>query len=156
MGPSKCSLKSEARARTSRSTCIRICSSTRLDVTRISIADYRLHPAILDAAIHVMVHPILTGNYDSELYHLPSRVSSIRLLGSGIPSKIIYSYITLVKWTPGTSCEARRGLPKPNAHERHAPRFYYIQCDHCRRGRRTYLRPSRCRRSVAWSPRQTP
>ena len=68
-----------------------------------SIADYRLHPAILDAAIHVMVHPALTGNYDSELYHLPSRVSSVRLLRTGPLPKTIYAYAALVRWSPGTT-----------------------------------------------------
>ncbi|KAI1798467.1 polyketide synthase [Ganoderma leucocontextum] len=65
-----------------------------------NLADYRMHPAILDAAIHVMVHPTLTGNYDSELYHLPSRISSIRLLRTGPLPKTVYGYATLVKWSP--------------------------------------------------------
>lgn len=69
----------------------------------ISLADYRLHPAILDAAIHVMVHLALTGNYDSELYHLPSKVSSIRLLRTGPLPKTVYGYATLVNWSPGMS-----------------------------------------------------
>ncbi|KAM5543754.1 hypothetical protein V8D89_002371 [Ganoderma adspersum] len=67
-----------------------------------NLADYRVHPAILDAAIHVMVHPILTGNFHPELYHLPSRVSSVRLLRHGPLPKTVYGYATLVKWTPDT------------------------------------------------------
>lgn len=78
-------------------------SSTVSDVIFISLADYRMHPAILDAAIHVMVHPTLTGNYDSELYHLPSKVSSIRLLRTGPLPKTVYGYATLVNWSPGMS-----------------------------------------------------
>ncbi|TBU55410.1 polyketide synthase [Dichomitus squalens] len=65
-----------------------------------TIADYRFHPAVLDAAIHVMVHPILTGNFDPELYHLPSRISSIRLLRTGPLPSTVYGYATLVKWSP--------------------------------------------------------
>ena len=71
------------------------------DVVSLSFADYRLHPAVLDAAIHVAVHPILTGNYHPELYHLPSRASSVRLLHHRPLPKTVYGYATLVKWTPG-------------------------------------------------------
>ncbi len=60
-----------------------------------------MHPAILDAAVHVMVHPIVTGNYHPELYHLPSRISSSRLLRTVPLPKTVYGYATLVKWTPG-------------------------------------------------------
>ena len=72
-------------------------------MTFVSLADYRVHPAILDAAIHVMVHPILTGNFHPELYHLPSRVSSVRLLRLGPLPETVYGYATLVKWPPGKS-----------------------------------------------------
>ena len=71
------------------------------DIISLSSEDYRLHPAVLDAAIHVAVHPILTGNYHPELYHLPSRASSVRLLRHGPLPKTVYGYATLVKWTPG-------------------------------------------------------
>ena len=71
------------------------------DIISLSFEDYRLHPAVLDAAIHVAVHPILTGNYHPELYHLPSRASSVRLLRHGPLPKTVYGYATLVKWTPG-------------------------------------------------------
>ncbi|KAI0737718.1 hypothetical protein C8Q80DRAFT_1222755 [Daedaleopsis nitida] len=66
---------------------------------------YRLAPPILDAVFHVLVHPRLTGNYDPNLYHLPSRLSSMRLCraleGKSIPSRL-FSHAIFVNWTPET------------------------------------------------------
>ena len=59
-----------------------------------------MHPAILDASIHVMVHPILTGNFDTELYHLPARASRARFLHTGPVPRTVYGYAKLVDWTP--------------------------------------------------------
>ena len=43
----------------------------------------------------------MTGNFHPELYHLPSRASSVRLLRTGPLPKTVYGYATLAKWTPG-------------------------------------------------------
>ncbi|KAI0749982.1 hypothetical protein C8Q80DRAFT_660233 [Daedaleopsis nitida] len=82
-------------------------------------SDYRVHPAILDAAIHVPVHPALTGNYDPNLYHLPSRLGAFRLCpgyeNRPFPS-IVFSHATFVSWTPDTltynfTIADERGIP---------------------------------------------
>ncbi|KAH9944952.1 ketoacyl-synt-domain-containing protein [Epithele typhae] len=68
-----------------------------------NIADYVLHPAILDAAIHVETHPVLTGNFDPNLYHLPSRIHAFRLCSAFFEAElpeIVYSYATYEDWTP--------------------------------------------------------
>lgn len=76
-------------------------NSRRLTSCITSLSDYRLHPAILDAAIHIMVHPMLTGNYDSDVYHLPSKISTVRFMHSGQLPAVVFGYTTLVDWTPG-------------------------------------------------------
>ncbi|KAH9934295.1 ketoacyl-synt-domain-containing protein [Fomitopsis serialis] len=59
-----------------------------------NLSDYRLHPAILDAALHVAVHPWITGAVAHGLYYLPSKVGALILhdsLAQGIPERI-YAY----------------------------------------------------------------
>ncbi|KAH9933653.1 ketoacyl-synt-domain-containing protein [Epithele typhae] len=66
-------------------------------------ADYRLHPAILDAAIHTPIHPAFTGNYDPNLYHLPSRVRAFRLCPGYFDRPFpdtIFSHARFESWTP--------------------------------------------------------
>ncbi|KAI0358347.1 ketoacyl-synt-domain-containing protein, partial [Trametes cingulata] len=68
-----------------------------------NFSDYRFHPAILDAALHVLVHPYITGNYDHDSYHLPSRISSLRLspafFANPFPRRL-YSHASFIEWTP--------------------------------------------------------
>lgn len=70
-----------------------------------SISDYRMHPAILDAAIHLVAHPYLTGNFDPDLYHLPAKCRAFRLCPGYFDKpfpETVYSYAKFVDWTPGT------------------------------------------------------
>ena len=70
----------------------------------LSIADYRIHPAILDASLHILVHPIVTGINDPARYYLPSRIGALvvhdALLEHPFPSTI-YTHATFKGWTPG-------------------------------------------------------
>lgn len=69
-----------------------------------SLADYRFHPAILDAAVHVAVHPMMTSNYNHDFYYLPSKISAFRLCAASTNepiSKLMYSKVTAVSWSPG-------------------------------------------------------
>ena len=69
-----------------------------------SFSDYRLHPAVLDAAIHIVAHPSLTGNHDPDLYHLPSKVGVFRLCpeyGKRPFPKSVYAHAVSVEWSPG-------------------------------------------------------
>ncbi|KAI0068533.1 polyketide synthase, partial [Artomyces pyxidatus] len=67
------------------------------------IADYRLHPAILDAALHILVHPTIAGSRDPEYFYLPSRIGYIvipdALVDNPIP-RVVYAYATLRQWSP--------------------------------------------------------
>ena len=74
-----------------------------IDISIGSISEYRLHPAVLDSALHFAVHPLLTGAVDHGRYYLPSKVNTLIVHGAlaeGIP-KTVYAYGILVKWTPG-------------------------------------------------------
>ncbi len=71
-----------------------------------SFFDYRFHPAIMDAAYHVAVHPIMTGNHDDATYFLPSRLSALRLSSTfqdQLSSTIVHAKVTAVSWLPGTN-----------------------------------------------------
>ncbi|KAI0695501.1 polyketide synthase [Cerioporus squamosus] len=73
------------------------------DIDLPNIADYRFHPAIVDAAIHIVVHPVMTGNHDRELYHLPSKVSAFRTCPSVEQQEMprfLYSHAVITSWAP--------------------------------------------------------
>ncbi|EJF59192.1 ketoacyl-synt-domain-containing protein [Dichomitus squalens LYAD-421 SS1] len=73
------------------------------DSDLVNFSDYRLHPAILDAAIHIVAHPNLTGNHDPDLYHLPSKVGVFRLcpgFGKRPFPKLVYTHAVSVDWSP--------------------------------------------------------
>ncbi len=63
-----------------------------------------MHPAIVDACIHVMIHPALTANADPNIYYLPSSVDLVVihdiLRGQAFPS-VVYGYAAFRKWLPG-------------------------------------------------------
>ncbi|KAH9942788.1 ketoacyl-synt-domain-containing protein [Amylocystis lapponica] len=67
------------------------------------ITNYRFHPAVLDAAVHIVVHPLVTGNADHSRYYLPSGAQAFivhdALVSKPFP-RTIYSYIKFSKWTP--------------------------------------------------------
>ena len=71
-----------------------------------SISNYILHPAILDSALHILVHPAITGNRDKGRYYLPAKIGTFAihdtLLQNPFPAKV-YTHATFVKWTPGES-----------------------------------------------------
>ncbi|CCM05253.1 uncharacterized protein FIBRA_07463 [Fibroporia radiculosa] len=67
------------------------------------IDDFIFHPAVLDSALHILVHPALTGNRDETQYYLPSKVGSFAvhdaLQRKPFP-RMIYTHATFVKWSP--------------------------------------------------------
>jgi hypothetical protein len=70
-----------------------------------SLGEYILHPAVLDACFHVMVHPALTANADRNYYYLPAGVNSVILhdpdyVKSATP-EFLYSYVKFKEWLPG-------------------------------------------------------
>ncbi|KAI0325192.1 ketoacyl-synt-domain-containing protein [Cubamyces sp. BRFM 1775] len=69
------------------------------------IRDYRIHPAILDASLHILVHPMVTGMLDTTRYYLPSKIGALvihdALLDQPFPSTV-YAYATFKAWTPDT------------------------------------------------------
>ena len=62
------------------------------------------HPAILDAVIHVVVNPRLSGNYDRNLSFFSSKLAALRLLPAfkekPFPTTI-YTHAAFVNWPPG-------------------------------------------------------
>ncbi|EPQ57833.1 polyketide synthase [Gloeophyllum trabeum ATCC 11539] len=64
---------------------------------------YHLHPAILDGALHVMVHPILTCCWDSARYYLPAKVGAFTvhdaLFKKPFP-KVVFAHGTMSAWSP--------------------------------------------------------
>ncbi len=70
----------------------------------IRIDDFRFHPAILDGAVHIGVHPMLTCYKGGPRYYLPSVFGAVmvheELLKKPFP-KTIFSHYVLVKWTLG-------------------------------------------------------
>lgn len=75
---------------------------------RSSLSEYRLHPAVLDAALQVAVHPLITGAITPGRYYLPSKIGAFIVhdaLAQGIPERI-YAHGVFVKWMPGeSSCQ---------------------------------------------------
>ncbi|OBZ73412.1 putative polyketide synthase 22 [Grifola frondosa] len=69
------------------------------------IDDYCLHPAVLDSALHVLVHPVVTGIKDKARYYLPSGAGTLivhdALLKKPFP-RTIYTHAKFSKWTPNT------------------------------------------------------
>ncbi|KAI0068519.1 ketoacyl-synt-domain-containing protein [Artomyces pyxidatus] len=67
------------------------------------IADYRLHPAVFDAALHILVHPTIAGSRDPEYFYLPSKIGSVvlpdALVDNAFP-RVIYAHATLRQWSP--------------------------------------------------------
>ncbi|KAJ6492508.1 ketoacyl-synt-domain-containing protein [Mycena vitilis] len=62
-----------------------------------------LHPAILDASVHVLVHPLFTKNLERYAYYLPSGVKRLLLHEAFVAYKMpptIFAHATLKRWTP--------------------------------------------------------
>ncbi|KAF9466964.1 polyketide synthase [Collybia nuda] len=69
-----------------------------------NLGDYILHPAMLDACFHIMVHPALTANADRNYYYLPAGVNSVVLhdpsfVKSAAP-EFLFSYVKFQEWLP--------------------------------------------------------
>ncbi|KAK7452697.1 Mycolipanoate synthase [Stygiomarasmius scandens] len=64
--------------------------------------DYCIDPAVLDACIHVMVHPLLTGNADKNVYYLPSGFRRFFFYDAArdIMTDTLYAYGSNARWTP--------------------------------------------------------
>ncbi|PCH35877.1 ketoacyl-synt-domain-containing protein [Wolfiporia cocos MD-104 SS10] len=69
------------------------------DLSRIG--NYVIHPAILDACIHVTVHPIFTANRDRSVYYLPDGLDAFVLLHehTTFPS-VVYAHAVFKNWLP--------------------------------------------------------
>lgn len=70
----------------------------------VEAAGFKLHPAILDAAIHALAHPVLNGNKDKNRYCLPSKLGSFvvhKALTDRPFPRTIYTYATVSNWAPG-------------------------------------------------------
>ena len=64
-----------------------------------SIGEYRIHPSILDATIHITVHPIITGYKKDSRYYLPSKVGWLathEALDQRPFPKSVLAHVTLV------------------------------------------------------------
>jgi hypothetical protein len=66
--------------------------------------NYRIHPAIFDAALHATAHPAFTGSFDQHLYFLPSKIATVivhdALHEKPMPDSL-FVHIVLRAWTPG-------------------------------------------------------
>ncbi|KIJ34463.1 hypothetical protein M422DRAFT_263426 [Sphaerobolus stellatus SS14] len=69
-----------------------------------NIHEYIIHPSILDACFHIMVHPAFTGNVDSTAYYLPSKVERAVLHDADYFHQhgldFVLSYMTFKSWKP--------------------------------------------------------
>ncbi|KAH7906790.1 hypothetical protein BJ138DRAFT_1071251 [Hygrophoropsis aurantiaca] len=68
------------------------------------VEKYVIHPAILDACIHVVVHPRFTANTNRNIYYLPSRIHTFVLhdalsRDAPFPSSV-YAHAILREWLP--------------------------------------------------------
>ncbi|KAH9841048.1 uncharacterized protein C8Q71DRAFT_890608 [Rhodofomes roseus] len=69
-----------------------------------SQSNYVIHPALLDACLHVVVHPRFTSVSDTNVFYLPSALGSLvierqNLLAPRLESTL-YAYAVLTDWRP--------------------------------------------------------
>ncbi|KJA25964.1 polyketide synthase [Hypholoma sublateritium FD-334 SS-4] len=65
---------------------------------------YVIHPALLDACFHIVVHPMFTANADRSVYYLPTSVETVTVhdpwfIRQTLP-KIVYSHVAYKSWDP--------------------------------------------------------
>lgn len=84
--------------------CVTECNHANL-LTFLSFSrtdSYLLHPAIMDACIHITFHPDVSKQYSKDIVYLPSAIEHFIFYR---PGKNIagnwFSHITLRQWTPG-------------------------------------------------------
>lgn len=73
--------------------------------TKFASHTYRFDPAVLDACIHVMVHPLITGNMDKNTYYLPSefkRFFFYNIAEEETMPNTLYAHGSKARWSPGT------------------------------------------------------
>ncbi|KAF8525874.1 hypothetical protein BU17DRAFT_83380 [Hysterangium stoloniferum] len=72
------------------------------DVDLPDVNDYLFHPAVLDACLHIAVHPAFTGNADRNTYYLPAGVKWVHLSQgkkTRLPSTL-FAHVTFKLWRP--------------------------------------------------------
>ncbi|KAF9795782.1 hypothetical protein IEO21_11072 [Rhodonia placenta] len=68
---------------------------------------YRLHPAILDACLHMTAHRPFNGNYDQNAYYLPAHVDAVLLHRNLAEEQLphhLYAHVVLKEWWPEQIC----------------------------------------------------
>ncbi|KZT12695.1 uncharacterized protein LAESUDRAFT_668561 [Laetiporus sulphureus 93-53] len=74
-----------------------------LDATLSADGNYVLHPAILDACLHAPAFKAFSGDFNTYVYSLPSRVDAVilhRPPREGYFPAHIYAHVTVCEWTP--------------------------------------------------------
>ncbi|PCH33723.1 hypothetical protein WOLCODRAFT_94052 [Wolfiporia cocos MD-104 SS10] len=75
-----------------------------MDDTLASDGGYVIHPAIMDACLHITAFKPFHGNFDPNTYYLPASAEAVivhRALEKGKFPPHIYAHVVLNKWTPG-------------------------------------------------------
>lgn len=62
---------------------------------------YVVHPAILDACMHVMLHVDISLQFDRNVVFVPAALERFILYRRDNPSGNWFSHIRLQQWTPG-------------------------------------------------------
>ncbi|OSX62600.1 hypothetical protein POSPLADRAFT_1055973, partial [Postia placenta MAD-698-R-SB12] len=74
-----------------------------MDETLLRSGRYRLHPAILDACLHMTAFRPFNGNYDHNAYYLPAHVDAV-ILHRNVHEKPLprhlYAHVVFKGWTP--------------------------------------------------------
>ncbi|KAJ7690500.1 acyl transferase domain-containing protein [Mycena rosella] len=65
---------------------------------------YRIHPVILDACLHVMLHREISKQSGSEGMYLPSKLGHFTYHGSAFASGNWFSHIRRRLWSPNSKC----------------------------------------------------
>ena len=85
--------------------CVYLNSSIRTSHEQSSsIDDYHFHPAVIDAALHAAVHPMMTGYKVGPQYYLPSKCRTVTVAraSAGKPfPKTVISHGTMMVYSPG-------------------------------------------------------
>lgn len=78
---------------------------------------YVIHPALLDACLHITLHRNITQEYSKDVYYMPSKVEQFTLYHRRSVSGNLFSHIQLQEWTPGlTTSPVNDGYKKLTLH----------------------------------------
>ncbi|KAF4618329.1 hypothetical protein D9613_011586 [Agrocybe pediades] len=62
---------------------------------------YIIYPAVLDACLHIAVHPSMTANSDNRYYYLPSKIKRVILHHDTCANvDVLYTHIVFKQWQP--------------------------------------------------------